>query len=227
MIPFTPTHHALLFAWIAQAAVECAGQEQGQAAVRQAVRRYGEQRGGRMAQRAQADGQPLDMTRYMAYGEWQAALELFETEMDAIPEAPRSLVFRCPWHQAWVENGVNEAGRLYCLEIDEALARGFNPALRLEINGTRSNGADFCEFVYHNADLKALAETAVDRSRTVMPWDFHLGHLYQAMFRVLGEELGPPGKQAAEAGLAVFANHFGAEAAQRVRAYLEVDFCSI
>ncbi len=67
----TATHHAPLFAWAARELCRAAG-DRGEGIVRRAVRRYGEQRGRRMALRAQADGHPLDMVHYMAYGEWRA-----------------------------------------------------------------------------------------------------------------------------------------------------------
>jgi hypothetical protein len=223
-VEFSPTHHALLFAWIAQETLQRAGAEPGQAVLRRAVRQYGEQRGRRMAQRAQSAGRPLDMTSYLAYGEWQAAAEMFDTRLESAPQGARSLVFRCPWHQAWFENGLNDSGRLYCLEIDEALGRGFNPELRLEVQATRSNMAEACRFIYHGANLEALQEIQVDRSRTVMPWDYHLGHLYQTMFAVLQADLGPAGEQAAQAGLAAFARRFGEQAAERIRAFQDANF---
>jgi hypothetical protein len=221
---FNPAHHALLFAWIAGEVLLRAGKERGRKAVSKAIRRYGEQRGRRMALRAEKDHQALDMTTYMAYGEWQAAAGLFDTGTDQIDGSPRSLVFRCPWHEAWISNGINESGRLYCQEIDASLARGFNPDLRLEVKGTRSNGAEACEFVYHQADLEALKRMPVDRSRTVKDWAYHLGHLYKTMRQVLGEELGEIGENSVEAGLVKFAGQFGASAAQAVRRYQAVDF---
>lgn len=224
MVEFNPTHHALLFAWIAQEVIRSVGEPRGQAAVRTAVRRYGEQRGGRMSQRAAGNSQDLDMTAYMAYGEWQAPPGMFETAQDSKEGTPRSRIFRCPWHQAWVANGVNEAGRLYCLEIDTSLARGFNPELQLDVNSTRSNGAEACEFIYHDADSNKLAAMEIDRSLTVMPWAYHLGHLYKTMREVLAQELGAEGEAAAQAGLDVFAQRFGAEAAQAIHSYQATDF---
>jgi hypothetical protein len=66
---FSPTHHALLFAWMSLEIIRRAGADEGECIVRSAVQRYGEQRGRRMALRAQANGHPLTMTHYLAYGE--------------------------------------------------------------------------------------------------------------------------------------------------------------
>ena len=56
-VSFTAEHHALLFAWVAREAVALGGEQAAVPALRAAVRRYGEERGHRMALRAQQDGQ--------------------------------------------------------------------------------------------------------------------------------------------------------------------------
>ena len=215
---FTPTHHALLFAWISRAVVEQVGRERGERAIRKAVRRYGEERGGRMALRAQADGASLSMTNYMAYGEWKA--DPGESEHTVFEEEGRvrTEVHRCPWHQAWEEAGLMEYGRLYCLEIDTSLARGFNPELTLEVNSTLSNDGRDCEFVFRDA------EEITEKRGKVMPWSYHLGHLYWTMFRVLAEELGEEGEQAAGAALERFTAQCGREAGRAVESYRDTDF---
>jgi hypothetical protein len=222
--PFSPTHHALLFAWIAREVQKRAGKPLGEAIMRRAVRRYGEQRGRRMALRALADRQPLDMTTFLAYGEWQAAEGMFDSRMESQPGAVRSLVLRCPWNQAWADYGLNDSGRLYCLEIDAAISRGFNPANQLEVKGTLSNGAEASEFVYHAASLEALSQQPVDHTRTVLPWDYHLGHLYKTAGEVICEEMGEAGQAAMQAALAQFARQFGEEAAETVLAFRDTDF---
>ncbi len=222
--PFGPTGHALLFAWIAREVQQRFGEQHGAGTLRRAVRRYGEQRGRRMSLRALADGQPLDMTTYLAYGEWEAKAGAFDSRMESQPEAVRSLVLRCPWHQAWVDNDIIDSGRLYCLEIDAAISRGFNPANHLEVIGTLSNGAATSEFIFHDANLDEVAERRVDRSRTVMPWAYHLGHLYKTVGEVVVAELGAGGEAAMQAALAEFRRRFGEAAAQAVLAFMDTDF---
>jgi hypothetical protein len=214
----TAAHHALLFAWLVRAAMERAGEERGEAAIRQAVRTYGEERGHRMALRAEANGERLDMESYMAYGEWAAAPG--ESEQVVVEDGAdvRSTVLRCPWHRAWAKDDVMAYGRLYCLEIDEALARGFNPALRLDVNTTLSNDGEPCELVFHEVGARG------PRRGMVMPWAYHLGHLYKTVGAVLEKELGGAGREAAAEALAVFTERFGEDAAQAVLSYADVDF---
>lgn len=226
---FTATHHALLFAWAAREIIHFAGQ-QGEGVVRQAVRHYGAQRGRRMALRALAHGAPLDMFHYMAYGEWKVGAGEMASEMVDTEPAARTVVQGCPWHTAWAERDLMDYGRLYCLEIDEALARGFNPALRLEVRHTRPNDGCPCEFVYHGAELTPERDAELQRLRialsgqAVMPWEYHCGHLFQALRNQAVQELGEAGEQAVRRALAAFAAAYGAKAAQVVASYEKVDF---
>lgn len=220
---FTATHHALLFAWISRAVIQYVGEEQGETIIRKAIRRYGEQRGRRMALSAQANGHTLSMANYMAYSEWRAGEDETEREMDGRALDARTLVYRCPWNKAWRDQNLIPYGRLYCLEIDEALVRGFNPELKLDVNSTLTNDAPYCEFVYHDANLATVKADAPGEN-TVMPWDYHLGHLRKTAGEVIIEELGHVGQEAINTALAEFAQCYGEGTAQIVAAYQDTDF---
>ncbi len=56
---FSAAHHAQLFGWISRAIIGMAGEEQGTALIRRAVRSYGRERGRRMALRAIAEGEEV------------------------------------------------------------------------------------------------------------------------------------------------------------------------
>ena len=220
-LEFTPTHHALLFAWLARAVVRREGEARGEAIVRRGVRRYGEQRGHRMALRAEADGYPLDMNAYRAYGEWRAPEG--STQAALVREAPDPVqhVLECPWHRAWEDEDLMPFGRLYCLEVDHALARGFSPDIQLGVNSIKSGGDECCEFVYYGADLEAGTQP---QRQTVMPWEYHLGHLYKTMGQVMVEEMGEAGEAAMREALAEFAAAYGQGAARIVEANAKADF---
>jgi hypothetical protein len=228
---FTETHHALLFAWITQAVFERAGAMEGEKAIRNAIIQYGRERGGRMALRARANGDVLSMANYMAYGEWQSSPGVMEQELlEKAPNA-RVRVSRCPWFSTWQENGLLTYGRFYCLEIDGALAAGFNPDLKIDVVGTQTNGAAQCEFVYRDAALPeqgvqfpAHADAVLSADKVKMPWDYHVGHLFKTLESVLVAELSPVGREAIEAGLAEFGRQFGQPAVQKIAAFRRVDF---
>ena len=215
---FTPTHHALLFAWMARAVIVRVGEEQGEAVMRKAVRRYGEERGHRMALRAQADGAQRSMAYYLAYGEWSADPEESEQAIARQGADVRMTVHRCPWHAAWAENDMMVVGRLYCLEIDEALVRGFNAALRLDVARTRPNDGESCEFVFREVEKR------VPRRGRVMPWAYHVGHLYKTVGQAILEAIGPAGREAVHEALETFAQRYGEEAAAVILSYQDMDF---
>jgi hypothetical protein len=228
---FTASHHALLFALLSRSAVSHLGTENGEKIMREAVRCYGEQRGRRMALRAQSDGEPLTMLNYMAYGEWRAEAGESEQSMtEMIPHA-HSFITRCPWNQDWIESDLLRYGRLYCLEIDPALARGFNPALRLDVLSTLSNDGRPCEFVFYDANLTPANLDLLDRKKkanqqkeAVLPWEYHVGHLYAAVKSTLAVALGEGGEAILQEALAAFAQRYGDEAVLVILSYQFVDF---
>jgi hypothetical protein len=228
---FTASHHATLFALLSRSTVTRLGAEQGEKIIRMAVRRYGEQRGHRMALRAQKDGEPLTMLNYMAYGEWRSEPgEAEQRSAEMVPNA-RSFSDHCPWNQAWVESDLLRYGRLYCLEIDRALARGFNPALRLEVLSTLSNDGQPCEFVFYDANLTPENLDLLDRKKTanqqkgaVLSWEYHAGHLYAAVKSMLVAELGEEGEAILQEALAAFAQRYGEDTVKVILSFQSDDF---
>jgi hypothetical protein len=220
---FNETHHAMLFAWIARAIIERVGDQRGEAIIRKATRQYGEERGRRMALRAQANKHILSMTNYFGYADYKIVgeIDLKITKHD--PHAMAFCIPKCPWHTAWKENNLLSFGRLYCLEIDPALVHGFNPELRVDVNATLPNGAAQCEFVYYDADLTIMNYLLVQYrkvvspgARAVMHWDYHVGHLFSTLEKVAVGELGQVGQEAIEAGLIEFGGRYGEQSVQKV-----------
>jgi hypothetical protein len=228
---FSESSHAVLFALIARQVFTRYGAEKGLPALRKAIRRYGEQRGRRMALRATANGDELNMTNYMVYGEWSYVTDGGQMERIEDHKDIRMTVQRCPWADAWTEAGLLAYGRYYCQEIDAALLRGFNPDLLIEVKKTLSNDGVPCEFIYRQAVLepgKTLAaiseKSARLESQRLMPWEYHCGHLYQACSLVMGEEFGPKGRVTVQNALAEFALRYGGAAAGTVAGYSKTDF---
>ncbi len=189
-----------------------------------AVRHYGEQRGRRMAARARRDGVELSMAAFLAYTEYRLATDLRKQELSQSGQDVHTTMLQCPWDETWKQNGLIEYGRLYCREIDHAVLRGFNPALRLEVNRTLSNDGLPCDFTFFAG---AASPSPQPSQPSVRPWDYHVGHLYASLCTVLTQELGEAGARAAQEGLQELAARFGNEAARVVSDYLEVDFDAI
>ncbi len=229
MSTFGVEHHAMLFAWIAGEAVERFGQR-GEDAILQGVRTYGEQRGRRMALRAQADGHTNDMVGYLIYGELDFGEA--ENEFVIVQKRPHLTVEarRCSWHATWSQRAVLAYGRLYCQEIDTAIMRGFNPGFDFEVAGTMSGGAPCCTFHYRSQGMGvwntlryAIGKKRVG-SRATKPWDYHTGHIYKTFKETLSEALGEANEQAVDAAMQTFAREYGEDRAQHVRGFEDTDF---
>ncbi len=223
---FTAEHHALLFAWIAREVIARIGESAAAPVLREATRLYGEQRGHRMAMRAQRDGQPLSMATYLSYREWQVPAGTMQQTGVPWRTDLRTQVRRCCWATTWEQEGLTEVGKYYCQEIDEALVRGFSPDLVIEVRGTRTNGSRACQIIYRGAFEGTLVheETQRDEEKRILPWSYHTAHLYSAMSAVLQRELGSAGTAAVQAALDVFAARFGRAMADALSAQANTDF---
>ena len=217
----TEKHHAVLFALLARESIQQFGPDAGEKVVREAVRRYGEQRGRRMAQRALRDGKPLTLTTYLQVGEWRSMTGEGRSQSQLQGEDLINRVEVCPWHNAWLEAELLPYGRLYCLEIDAALARGFNPEVRLDVYRTLSNEGEMCEFVYHQA-VRPADKTL--EARTVMGWDYHCAHLYFTCLGVFAEHFQDAGTEAARRSLEAFQGKFGADSIAGIQLFTGTDF---
>jgi hypothetical protein len=212
---FAAEHHAPLFAWVAREAIVRMGEEMAAPVIRAAVRLYGEQRGHRMALRAQQDGQPLSMASYLSYREWEVPVGGMQQTGLPWRGDLRTQVRRCCWATTWQQEGLTDYGKYYCQEIDKAVVRGFNADLIVDVKGTRTNGSRMCQLVYHDAFEETLVheEAQRDQEKRMLPWSYHTAHLYSTMSTVLQRELGSVGVAVLQAALETFAERFGPDMA--------------
>jgi len=215
----TEKHHAMLFALMAREVIQRFGVENGQTTVRRIVRRYGEQRGYRMALRALRDGRPLTMQTFLVYKEWSSMSGEGVSRSFEESENVHSVVINCPWNNTWLEADLLPYGSLYCMEVDQALVRGFNPSLVIEVKSTLSNNEDRCEFIYHHAVALNPEDNIHPILDPIMPWDYHCGHLYFICLEELTEKFGEAGVQAARDALDAFCYCFGNELVERIISY--------
>ncbi|MEG1782868.1 MAG: L-2-amino-thiazoline-4-carboxylic acid hydrolase [Oscillospiraceae bacterium] len=228
---FDIPHHAILFALIYRSAFEALGDD-GADACDEGTKLYGLERGGRMAQRALANGDELTMRSYLLYGEWEDKNELSASEVDAYTPVYKSSVTRCGWCKAWEENGLLEYGKNYCNFVDKYLVKGFNQENKININSTLSHGEECCAFEWlgfslSNADEKR--EYAMDKARladsVTKDFLYHSGHLLSAMTRALEEHLSQHDAQSIIAvAMADFNKLYGDEMTQALLKESQKDF---
>ena len=228
---FGARDHAILFALIARSLVRHFG-NRGEKAVRAAVRKYGLQRGRRMALRTLRDGLEPNVMNYLAYGEWIPDPAERDTRFPAYEPEVRMENYRCPWHRSWQESDLMEYGRLYCQEVDAALAQGYN-GMTLDLQTNLAAGDPFCGFVFRGCGLTPEQEAELEQRRKAlgnsakMPWLYHLGHLLRAMEDTARDIFGQSGVDAVSEAMKEYADTFGTEAAGQIRESSRQDFDSL
>lgn len=224
--------HAVLYALLMRHAVKQAGQ-QGRDAMREATAVYGLERGGRMRQRALANGDTPNALSYMAYGEWSAEPGAMIVEEQKDQTLYVSHVHKCEWCRWWKQHKLLEYGKAYCENVDVNIAHGFDPDFHLQVNSLLSAGAPYCEFGYgfvlddeKRGQLAEMTQRLGDSARR--DFNYHVAHLYYTCRRVLLEKLGNElGADVADAAFFDFTRMFGAAYATAVAAYAQENFESI
>ena len=200
----------------------------GKRAFVQATQTYGEQRGKRMAMRAIADGRPLGLLEYFAYGEYPSTDAFFEVDMWGETGVVHERVTRCPWADIFAQRGMKDCGDTYCREIDRAIVRGFNPALELETESTQHYGA-CCRFYFREAGIPAdtleqAERLTAGRTDLLMPLSYHCGHVLHVFAATAAGAFGAAGRAVTEQVLESFAAQYGEAQAQALRRYAAADF---
>jgi hypothetical protein len=151
-----------------------------------------------MADRARASGRPLDVLSYLVFSEidtsantWRIARTTPYLELHAL---------KCGWHDVWSKNDLMEAGGLYCHEIDDAILHGFNPNIQFQVDGTLSNGASACRFLYYGWKINFIDSLRLAwykkqaGNRYLRAFSFHVLHYYRTMSHTLDEAFDAKGR---------------------------------
>lgn len=228
IVTSSASHHALLFAYITREVVTAFGKD-GEEAIAVAVRRYGRQRGRRMAMRARIDGNPCNAITYDMYGEW----ECFPGQVECLHYVEDGCFIlrysRCPWHTEWKHFDLLEYGRYYCNAVDAAILEGFG----IDDGGLVSNrakGDASCDLVFKgdcytpDAYRQALIQRDLLGENAKMPWEYHVGHIYQCLKIVVEKRFGLEGQRAIKRGLKSYRNQFGEIARKLVLDYADLDY---
>jgi hypothetical protein len=137
---------ARIFATLAKEVIERFGDE-GREAVLAAVRKFGEERGRRMAERAVSEGRENDFAGYLIFSDLDTSYHQMVPEI--AEGALKVTISYCPFAAACQEWGLEEYGKYFCREIDAAIMRGYNPE-RYETVCERNltEGAETCVIIY-------------------------------------------------------------------------------
>ncbi|MBR4906984.1 MAG: L-2-amino-thiazoline-4-carboxylic acid hydrolase [Clostridia bacterium] len=193
-----------------------------------ALRTYGSQRGRRMAQRALRDGRPLDFASYRYYSEWSFTQDFLADAGTFFRETERGEnyfyeVYDCPWNRVYQQLGLPDGALLYCRDLDRAIAHGFNPDLRYEVE--RFEDAPLlCRQMQFDAHLECDRDYPAPDPANKRDFTYHCGHVLAVFRRVLRNCLGTTGDEITAAVLSDFSERFGKAAVDCLLTAAEADF---
>ena len=210
-------HHAILFAYLAKRAIEICGEE-GKEAILAGMTTYGNERGQRMAANALAHGDELSTMTNQAYGEWKPDYD-GQMEFGQLRTEPtlQTYISKCAWCDAWKKHGLTEFGKLYCVNVDNAVYQGFRSDFVCTPTTTAMSwGGERCEFDWGHPlspeEVSALAEKKKELGTSCMKdFNFHTAHLKSTICQVLVQRLGEDGEKAGKLALKDYTDTFGQE----------------
>ena len=210
-------HHAILFAYLAKRAIEICGEE-GKEAILAGMTTYGNERGQRMAANALAHGDELNTMTNQAYGEWKPDYD-GQMEFGQLRTEPtlQTYISKCAWCDAWKKHGLTEFGKLYCVNVDNAVYQGFRSDFVCTPTTTSMSwGGERCEFDWgyplSPEEVSALAEKKKELGTSCMKdFNFHTAHLKSTICQALIQRLGDDGEKAVELALKDYTDTFGQE----------------
>ena len=228
IVTSSASHHAMLFAYVSEETVRAFG-EAGEQALVEAVRRYGYQRGRRMGMRADLDGIARNALSYVLYSEWECFPGQVE-RVDSQDHGRFCLQYcRCPWYTEWSSAGMMEYGKYYCGHVDKAILEGFG-AKRGHLASCRIDGAETCDLLFEGPCCTQEAYEQLSAwkfllgHQAIMPWEYHVGHLYQALRNAIERRFAADGTRALRRALKRYVQQFGQTAGDLVLQYAELDF---
>ena len=221
-MPKTPVncqieHHATLFALLSKFAQDLCG-NRGKDAILKGIDLYGNERGKRMAANALAHGDALTTATSQVYGEWKPDYP-GQMEFGRLATEPtlQTWVGKCAWCDAWNKHHLLDYGKLYCVNIDNAWYRGFNPEFLCTLTtAAMSWGGERCEFDWGQPITKDEVAYIDEKKKEIgtsctKDFNYHTAHILYTISHVLTEELGEDGEKAVQMAKAAYMGLFGQE----------------
>ncbi|MBQ6314931.1 MAG: L-2-amino-thiazoline-4-carboxylic acid hydrolase [Mogibacterium sp.] len=186
-------NQAMMFAFLSKYTI-LAHQEEGRSVIQEGMKRYGRERGARMAARARACGDPVDLWTNQAYGEWKPDYP-GQMEFGTLVTQPtfRTYISKCAWCEAWKKYDILEYGREYCVNADAAVYEGFGcGAVCTPLTTSMSWGGTRCDFDWGkpltDEEVSMIAAKKAELGTSAMrDFDFHTAHIYYTITKTVRE----------------------------------------
>ena len=180
-------NQAMMFAFLSRAAIEAKGEE-GREAIQAGMIRYGKERGARMAERARANGDPVDLWTNQAYGEWKPDYP-GQMEFGMLRSEPtyQTYIAKCAWCEAWKKYDILEYGREYCVNVDAAVYEGYGcGAVCTPLTTSMSWGGERCDFDWgkplSEEEVRMVADKKAELGTSAMrDFNYHTAHIWYSV----------------------------------------------
>ncbi len=184
-------NQAMMFAFLSKYTILAHGEE-GRKVIQEGMKRYGRERGARMAARARANGDPVCLWTNQAYGEWKPDYA-GQMEFGTVTTEPSLITYisKCAWCEAWKKYDILEYGREYCVNVDAAVYEGFGEgfgcgAVCTPVTTAMSWGGEVCRFDWglplSTEDQQKISDKKAELGTSAMrDFAFHTAHIYCAI----------------------------------------------
>jgi len=190
-------HHAVLYGLLAKFAMDQG--DAGHKAMIAATRKYGLERGKRMARHAKQEGIICCGETYPIFKEWRPSYpgQMLAGTTYNLPHCTTT-VKRCEWVESWEKHELLAYGKLYCQYIDENLYNGYQSIHRLSVHSLLSAGDSCCTFDwgYHrpeDADPTIEVQQKEIGEKYIRNFNFHCGDLLHKISMELTAHLADTG----------------------------------
>jgi hypothetical protein len=139
---------AAMYYFLAEGLLDAYGLE-GERALRQAIREYGNNRGIETRDNHLKRGYPINLFSLFSYYDLPDDRRFERNKIELTPETRISQTLRCPYAEVWEQlgGGKNRIAQIYCEEVHHALFGAYAPAVQVNLcHPLTHEGSDYCMF---------------------------------------------------------------------------------
>jgi len=135
----------LLYIHMAKEIIETFGNE-GEGAVRRAIRNFGIDRRKRLRAKHEAEGKPINIKTLFNHYDMPSDSRYRSNRLELTESTFYSQTLRCSIQERWREVGPAEYGVIYCDEFHQAMWGAYLEGTKVDLPKLLSRGDDYCLF---------------------------------------------------------------------------------
>ena len=137
---------SLMYYAFAKEMVDSFGDE-GEKALRRAIRNYGKIRGRRLRRRHEKQGFPINLRSLFTYYDLPAHPDTEKNRTVFEDDELVSFTYICPYERIWRSRDGVDIGLIYCEEFHHAMWQAYRSDLHVEIPKILTKGDPHCKFI--------------------------------------------------------------------------------